>query len=78
MGKVRTEMIKRLSLELIEKYEYSFKAEFEPNKQFLREIGLDVSKKLRNKIAGYITTVVKSDMLAAAQEQAAMALEELQ
>lgn len=78
MGKVRTEMIKRLSLELIEKYEYSFKSEFEPNKQFLREIGLDVSKRLRNKIAGYITTVVKSDMMAAAQEQAAMALEELQ
>ena len=71
-------MIKRLSLSLIEKYEYGFKPEFEPNKQFLREIGLDVSKRLRNKIAGYITTVVKSDMLAAAQEQAAEALQELQ
>ncbi|MBC8463225.1 30S ribosomal protein S17e [Candidatus Bathyarchaeota archaeon] len=78
MGKVRTEMIKRLSLSLIEKYEYSFKPEFEPNKQFLREIGLDVSKRLRNKIAGYITTVVKSDMMAAAQEAAAEALLELQ
>ena len=78
MGKVRTEMIKRLSLELIEKYEYSFKPEFGTNKQFLREIGLDVSKRLRNKIAGYITTVVKSDMVAAAQEAASMALEELQ
>ena len=78
MGKVRTEMIKRLSLELIDKYEYSFKPEFEPNKQFLREIGLDVSKRLRNKIAGYITTVVKSDLMAAAQEEAAEALQELQ
>lgn len=71
-------MIKRLSLALIEKYEYSFKPEFEPNKQFLREIGLDVSKKLRNKVAGYITTVVKSDIHAAAQEAAAEALQELQ
>ena len=78
MGKVRTEMIKRLSLALIEKYEYSFKPEFEHNKQFLREIGLDVSKRLRNKIAGYITTVVKSDMMAAAQEAATEALQELQ
>ena len=78
MGKVRTEMVKRISLELIDKYEYSFQPEFEPNKQFLKEIGLDVSKKLRNKIAGYITTVIKSDMMAAAQEEAAMALEELQ
>jgi small subunit ribosomal protein S17e len=71
-------MIKRLSLALIEKYEYSFKPEFEPNKQFLREIGLDVSKRLRNKIAGYITTVVKSDLMAAAQVEAAEALQELQ
>ncbi|MES0325619.1 MAG: 30S ribosomal protein S17e [Candidatus Bathyarchaeia archaeon] len=78
LGKVRTEMIKRISLALIEKYEYSFKPEFEPNKQFLREIGLDVSKRLRNKIAGYITTVVKSDLMAAAQEEAAEALQELQ
>ena len=65
-------------MELIEKYEHSFKPEFEPNKQFLREIGLDVSKRLRNKIAGYITTVVKSDLMAAAQEEAAEALQELQ
>ena len=71
-------MVKRISLELIDKYEYSFQPEFEPNKQFLKEIGLDVSKKLRTKIAGYITTVIKSDMLAAAQEEAAQALEELQ
>jgi len=71
-------MIKRISLELLDKYEYSFQQEFEPNKQFLNEIGLDVSKKLRNKIAGYITTVVKADMLAEAMEKAEEALQELQ
>jgi small subunit ribosomal protein S17e len=71
-------MIKRISLELIEKYEYSFQPEFEPNKQFLKEINLDVSKKLRNRIAGYITTVVKSDLLAAAREEAEEALHEFQ
>lgn len=78
MGKVRTEMVKRISLELLNKYEYSFQSEFEPNKQFLKEIGLDVSKKLRNRIAGYITTVVKSDMLAAAMEEAEAALQEFE
>ncbi len=78
MGKVRTEMIKRISLELIEKYPYSFQPKFEPNKQFLKEIGLDVSKKLRNKIAGYVTTIVKSDLLAEANEAAQAALEEIQ
>ena len=78
MGKVRTEMVKRISLELIDKYEYSFQPEFEQNKQFLNEIGLDVSKKLRNKIAGYITTVVKSDLMAEAMEEAEEALQEFQ
>jgi small subunit ribosomal protein S17e len=78
LGKVRTEMIKRISLELLEKYPYSFQLEYEPNKQFLKEIGLDVSKKLRNKIAGYVTTIVKSDLLAEAEEAAQEALEEIQ
>ena len=77
MGKVRTEMVKRISLELIEKYPYSFQPEFEPNKQFLREIQLDTSKRLRNKIAGYITTVIKSDLLAQAMEAAELAQEEI-
>ena len=71
-------MVKRISLELVEKYPYSFQPEFEPNKQFLKEIGLDVSKKLRNRIAGYVTTIIKSDLLAEAEEAAAEALEEIQ
>jgi len=71
-------MIKRISLELIEKYPYSFGTDFEPNKQFLKQIGLDVSKKLRNKLAGYVTTILKSDLMAEAQEAAAEDLEEIQ
>ena len=54
-------MIKRISNELIDKYPKSFGIEFEANKQFLKEIGLDVSKKLRNKIGGYVTCLVKID-----------------
>jgi small subunit ribosomal protein S17e len=78
LGKVRTEMIKRISIELIERYPYSFGTDFEPNKQFLKQVGLDVSKKLRNKVAGYVTTIVKSDLMAEAQEAAAEDLEEIQ
>ena len=59
VGKVRTELVKRLSLGLVDKYPRSLSPEFEQNKQFLRKIGLDVSKKLRNKIAGYISTIMK-------------------
>jgi small subunit ribosomal protein S17e len=78
LGKVRTEMIKRISIELIDRYPYSFGTDFEPNKQFLKQVGLDVSKKLRNKVAGYVTTIVKSDLMAEAQEAAAEDLEEIQ
>jgi len=59
LGKVRTELVKRISGELVEKYPRSFNEEFEQNKQFLRQIELDVSKKLRNRIAGYITGSMK-------------------
>lgn len=59
MGKIRTEMVKRISHELVERYPKNFDTEFEQNKQFLREIGLDTSKKLRNRIAGYITRIKK-------------------
>ena len=52
-------MVKRISNELVDRYERSLTTEFEQNKQFLKEIGLDVSKKLRNKIAGYITRLMK-------------------
>jgi small subunit ribosomal protein S17e len=62
-------MIKKISLELIDKYPYSFNIEFEANKQFLNRVGLEVSKKLRNRIAGYITTVLKSDLLAEQMEK---------
>lgn len=59
MGKVRIEMVKRIAIELVDRYERSLTTDFEQNKQFLKEIELDVSKKLRNKIAGYVTVVMK-------------------
>lgn len=70
MGKVRTEMVKRISLELLDRYEKSFSTEFEQNKQFLNEIELDVSKKLRNRIAGYVTRLVKIEQFVSEPEEA--------
>lgn len=65
MGKVRTELVKRISVELVEKYPRSFSTEFEQNKQFLKEIGLDVSKKIRNRIAGYVSRIMKIEQASA-------------
>ena len=59
MGKVRTELVKTVSTELVKRYPSSFTIEFEENKRFLREIGLDTSKRLRNKVAGYITRIMR-------------------
>jgi len=70
LGKVRTEIVKRISIELVDRYERSFATEFEQNKQFLNEIGLDVSKKMRNRIAGYITSIMKIEQSASGPEEA--------
>jgi small subunit ribosomal protein S17e len=61
-------MVKRLSLELIEKYPKSFNTEFDQNKKFLTELNVGVSKKMKNKVAGYVTRVVKSDLMAVEYE----------
>lgn len=59
MGKVRISIIKRTARELLQKYPDLFTRDFEHNKQVVKKL-LDVdSKKLRNKIAGYITHLVK-------------------
>lgn len=62
MGKVRTELIKRVALKLVDKYPRSFGTDFENNKKFLTTLNVGISKKMRNKVAGYATHVVKSDL----------------
>jgi len=59
LGKVRTELVKRISQELMERYPDAFTDDFEANKRFLIELNLEISKRLRNRVAGYITRAVK-------------------
>jgi len=60
MGKVRTVLIKNISKELIEKYPDVFTKDFEKNKKLLDKY-LDVdSKHLRNRISGYIISLLKN------------------
>ncbi|MEM3832890.1 MAG: 30S ribosomal protein S17e [Thermoprotei archaeon] len=60
MGKIRTRMIKRIALRLLELYPDQFTTDFEKNKKFLKEKfgSIMYSKKIMNKIAGYITSRV--------------------
>ncbi|MBS7644291.1 30S ribosomal protein S17e [Candidatus Bathyarchaeota archaeon] len=59
MGCVRSEQIKRLARELIEKYPNKFSADYEANKRALAEIAIIPSNKIRNQIAGYISHLRK-------------------
>ena len=53
--KVRIELEKRLARELVERFPDKFTTDFETNKKLVDTLTNISSKKLRNRIAGYIT-----------------------
>lgn len=69
MGKVRTETVKRVSRELLRKYPERFAGDFESDKAVVNDLVITSSKRLRNRIAGYITRlkVVEAERVAATQ-----------
>jgi small subunit ribosomal protein S17e len=77
LGKVRTETVKRISRELLKRFPDNFSGDFESDKQSVNELVVTPSKRLRNRIAGYITRlkVVEAERAAATQEAAADATE---
>jgi len=58
LGKVRTEHIKRIARELVERFPDKFTTDFETNKKALETVAEIQTHKLRNKIAGYITRLM--------------------
>jgi len=54
-GKVRIELETRIARELVERFPDKFTTDFETNKKLVDTFTNISSKKLRNKIAGYIT-----------------------
>ena len=59
MGRVRTKTVKRAAHQLIEKHYQKMSNDFHYNKRVLDEVAIVPSKRLRNKIAGYATHLVK-------------------
>jgi small subunit ribosomal protein S17e len=55
MGKVRTEQVKRLAREIMDKYPSKVTTDFINNKQVVTEYTNISSTKLRNRVAGYTT-----------------------
>jgi len=60
LGKVRTELVKRIAEELVERYPDRFNADFENNKKLVESFTTVSSARLRNRIAGYITSLSSS------------------
>jgi small subunit ribosomal protein S17e len=59
MGRVRTKTVKKAARVIIEKYYTKLTLDFHTNKRIIEEVALIPSKPLRNKIAGFITHLMK-------------------
>jgi len=59
MGRVRTKTVKKASRVLIEKYYPRLTLDFQTNKRICDEVAVIPTKRLRNKIAGFTTHMMK-------------------
>ncbi|KAF3969838.1 hypothetical protein ACB098_11G095000 [Castanea mollissima] len=59
MGRVRTKTVKKSSRQVIERYYSKMTLDFHTNKKILVEVAIIPSKRLRNKIAGFSTHLMK-------------------
>nr|BAJ95967.1 predicted protein [Hordeum vulgare subsp. vulgare] len=64
MARVRTKTVKKASKTLIEKYYTRLSLDFHTNKRVCEDVAIIPSKKLRNKIAGFITHLMKRIQIA--------------
>ena len=55
MGRVRTEMVKKLARELLQADSQRFSTDYEENKKAVDQLVGSKTKRVRNKIAGYVT-----------------------
>jgi len=59
VGKVRTETIKRIARDLLERHPGKFTVDYEANKQIVDQVVDFRSKRMRNRISGYVTRLKK-------------------
>ena len=59
MGNIKQTFIKRVARELFDRYPNEFTRDFEHNKKKVEELTNVTSKTIRNRIAGYMTRLVR-------------------
>ncbi|NPA86361.1 MAG: 30S ribosomal protein S17e [bacterium] len=59
MGRVRPKFIKKTARELLEKYPQAFTKDFEHNKRMVALLTNITSKRVRNRVAGYIVHLLR-------------------
>jgi len=59
MGNIKQTFIKRTARELFDRYPNEFSRDFEHNKRKVEELTNVTSKTIRNRIAGYMTRLVR-------------------
>jgi len=59
MGRVRTKTVKRAARQLIEKFYGKMSKDFHYNKRVCDDVAVIPSKRIRNKVAGYATVLMK-------------------
>lgn len=61
MGRIKTSFVKHVARELFEKRPEKFSTDFEQNKKAMAELVSIESKRTRNIVAGYITSLKKKE-----------------
>jgi len=59
MGRVRTKTIKKAARQIVEKYYDKLTLDFQVNKRIVDEAAQTPTKKIRNKIAGFVTHLMR-------------------
>ncbi len=59
MGRIKTQMIKRLTLNLVKQHKALFTTEYAANKKLVEQLLTEPGKKIRNTVAGYVTRIMQ-------------------
>ena len=60
MGRIKTQLTKRIGKEIFDRHKEVLTTDFDKNKQLLHELTDIESKKIRNVVAGYVTKLTKN------------------